>query len=107
MMRWMGVFAVALAMGCEAVPTLTFVDDGGDDAQDAAQEDAAATDAASDAGCPQSPPSGASVCCGAVGCEGLCSTQCGLCASKCTMPGQYCCAKTNSVMCIDIGTKCH
>ncbi len=94
--------ALGLATGCEAVPVLTFeVDAGpGDDAA------AAPEDAGADAGCPESPPSGASVCCGPVACDGLCASQCAACAAKCT-PDQLCCAKTNNVVCMAAGSICH
>ena len=104
----------ALAAGCEAVPTLIFADAGDEEAQDGAPADAtppdaasdAAPDAALDANCPASPPPGASVCCGAIGCEGLCSNMCDMCTSRCSA-GEFCCAKNNNVNCIPLGSKCH
>ena len=106
-------FACAAAtLACEAVPDLTFADAAADlDAADAA-EDASDAGAAEDAaldgglGCPTSPPPGASVCCGAIACEGLCASQCAMCMATCS-PDALCCAKTNNVRCLRDGGVCH
>jgi hypothetical protein len=99
-----------LVGACEGVPKLTFAEedaaaDVATDAQDAAAD---AADANDDGGCPGSnPPLAPFVCCGAVACLGLCTGQCDACASKCTSPGQVCCAKTNNVLCMAPGSICH
>jgi hypothetical protein len=100
------LLVASLVGACEGVPTLTFEE--GDAAADVASDaQDAAADASDDGGCPGSnPPSAPFVCCGAVACEGLCTGQCDLCASKCTSP-QVCCAKTNNVVCIGAGSICH
>jgi hypothetical protein len=111
------VFASVLASaasGCESVPVLTFADvDGPGDAADTdATDDAPETspadvEAGAEAACPESPPPGTSVCCGAVACEGLCAGQCDTCAARCTTPGEFCCAKNNNVLCLSAGSICH
>ncbi len=123
MKRFARALAGALGVGlcaCEAVPTLTFAqaDAAPDvatdavDAADAADADVTAVDASVEAsvegGCPGvHPPSDPFVCCGSIVCEGLCAGQCGACMSKCTSPGEFCCAKTNNVQCLSSGTTCH
>jgi hypothetical protein len=96
-----------LACACEEVPTLTFDQrDAGPDVEDGA---ASGPDAGTDGGCGGlAPPQAAYVCCGAVVCQGLCNaTQCDACTSKCTSPGQICCAKNNNVVCLPAGSICH
>jgi hypothetical protein len=97
----------SLVFACEGVPRLTFAE--GDAAADVTTDDAApSADANDDGGCPGSdPPPAPFVCCGAMACEGLCTGQCDACASKCTLPGQVCCAKNNNVVCIVAGSICH
>lgn len=97
------IMLVLAAGGCESVPELTFAEvDAAADAPDTGLADV-------DAGavCPESPPPGTSVCCGSVACEGLCAGQCDACASKCTAPGEFCCAKNNNVLCLSAGALCH
>jgi len=98
-----------LACACGDVPTLTFPSrDAGPDGSEAAAPNADAGGDAAAGGCPgANPPPGAYICCGAIACEGLCSGQCDLCASKCTSPGQICCAKNNNVLCVAAGSICH
>jgi hypothetical protein len=103
------------ASGCESVPVLTFAGAGGSvDATDTGAADVDAPESGPDdvevgpeAGCPENPPPGTSVCCGAVACEGLCAGQCDACAAKCTAPGESCCAKNNNVLCLSAGSICH
>ncbi len=95
--------------GCEDVPTLTFAPDAAPDAiLDAADAGAALpADATAEGGCPGvSPPQAAFVCCGPVMCEGQCAGQCNVCMSKCTSPGDFCCAQTNNVVCRPAGAVC-
>jgi hypothetical protein len=103
--------AASLVFACEGVPRLTFEEgDAAADAQDGGPSAGDAADGAdaNDGGCPGSdPPPAPFVCCGAVACLGLCTGQCDACASKCTLPGQVCCAKTNNVVCIAAGSICH
>ncbi|HTB73952.1 MAG TPA: hypothetical protein VK762_11945 [Polyangiaceae bacterium] len=96
-------FSSALLCACEAVPTLTFAP------PDAAEDGSLApTDAGVEGGCP-TPASAQTpfVCCGTVTCEGQCAGQCVSCMNKCTSPGEFCCAKTNNVMCLSAGSICH
>jgi hypothetical protein len=101
----------ALACACEEVPTLTFAQedaalDGPPDAADAGSPPA--SDADVDGGCPGStPPSSPFICCGPVACEGQCTGQCDACMTKCTTPGDVCCAKANNVVCLSAGSICH
>ncbi len=101
----MGILS-AMTCACEGVPTLTFAQP--DSAPEAAVDGALEpTDAGVEGGCP--PPASAQtpyVCCGAVTCEGQCAGQCDSCMNKCTSPGEFCCAKTNNVMCLPAGSTC-
>jgi hypothetical protein len=113
-MRKLAVFltgALSLpASACEGVPTLTFLqtDAASESSQDAADGGPQSTDADVDGGCPgSSPPPAPFVCCGPVACEGNCAGQCDACMTKCTTPGDVCCAKTNNVVCSPPGTICH
>ncbi len=105
--------AFACACACEAVPTLTFeradaMTDAAADATDADGAPGPASDADVDGGCPgPDPPQAAFVCCGPVACEGQCAGQCDACTTKCTAPGDICCAKTNNVLCLPAGSICH
>jgi hypothetical protein len=111
MTKWWAAIAclasfAALVAACEAVPALTFEDAGDDSGGDSG----GAFDAATDAACPATPPPGM-VCCGAVACAtantaSQCTGLCNLC-SQCTGAGQFCCAKMNSVACLNAGEKCH
>jgi hypothetical protein len=56
-------------------------------------------------GCPSSPPSDASVCCGAVACVGDCLDACAACIAKCTADEQ-CCSRNQSVTCHAPGSSC-
>lgn len=118
----------ALVCACEGVPTLTFAqpdarpdatDDGLLSASDGSVDGATAasdgsddgllapTDAGVEGSCP--PPASAQtpfVCCGTVTCEGQCAGQCVSCMNKCAAPGEFCCAKTNNVMCLSAGSIC-
>ena len=82
------------------------VDAGGDDAPDAAD---GAIDAPGDAeGGPTCalPQDDASVCCGAVVCQGDCNIgNCSTCETKCT-DAQVCCVKATSITCHNAGTSC-
>ena len=106
------VLSGALCAGvcaCEDVPTLTFAqaDASPDAALDAADTDAPAIEASIEGGC--SAPRSAQnpfACCGSVACEGLCDGECDACASKCTSPGDFCCAKNNNVICRSGGSTC-
>jgi hypothetical protein len=100
-----------LLCACEAVPTLTFEPpDGAPEAAGGAADGGSPTqtDAGVEGGCP-SPASTQTpfVCCGAITCEGLCAGQCDSCVNRCTVPGEFCCAKTNNVMCLPAGSICH
>jgi hypothetical protein len=91
----------ALVCACEGVPTLTFP------SPDAAEDGALApTDASVEGGCPPPASGNPFVCCGTVTCEGQCMGQCVPCMNKCTSPGEFCCAKTNNVMCLSAGSIC-
>jgi hypothetical protein len=104
----------ALAWGCEGVPTLTFVQpdatpDATPEAAGDATEDGALTptDAGVEGGCPSPAPAQTPfVCCGPITCEGQCAGQCDACMSKCTSPGDLCCAKNNNVVCLPAGSIC-
>ena len=107
---------VALVIGaCEGVPRLTFAEGDAaadvatdaDDGAPSAADGAPAADANDAGGCPGSDPPAPFVCCGDVACQGLCTGQCDACASKCILPGQVCCAKTNNVVCLAAGSVCH
>ena len=93
-------------------------DAGGDDAQvdasdgDDGSSDTGASDAEVEAsvidasGCRDDgggqPPPNATTCCGGVPCTGMgnnCALNCSRCMVTCIVPGQVCCAKTNTVMC--------
>ncbi len=101
----------ALACACEGVPTLTFAQPDAADDGAPAQGDSSvdgAIEPTSEGGCPF--PASAQtpfVCCGTVTCEGQCAGQCVSCMNKCTSPGEFCCAKTNNVMCLSAGSTCH
>ncbi len=97
--------AGALLCACEAVPTLTFPDAATDAAQDAA--DGGIADAESTCTQPNDAAPAPYVCCGPIACEGQCSGNCDLCASKCTDPETFCCAKTNNVICLPLTSVCH
>jgi hypothetical protein len=96
--------------GCDAVPTLTFPDgavtDGGQpDAVSPDRTDATA-DASTPTGCPDTPPDGASVCCGLIACTGDCEAHCLECEGKCTSANPVCCVK-NGVNCHMPGFMCN
>jgi hypothetical protein len=93
--------ALGAATACGDVPVLTFDDEGGTDVNDGAS-----ADAGDDAECPNQVPSGASVCCGAVACNGNCTAaECLVCEMQCGT-GTLCCAKTNNVACRPMGASC-
>jgi hypothetical protein len=91
---------------CADVPNLTFAQ--GDAALDAALD---AAEAAPETGPACVQPDDAApapyVCCGSIACEGQCANNCDLCASKCTDPETFCCAKTNNVICLPLTSVCH
>ena len=98
-----------LACACEDVPTLTFptadaAPDADPDAGDAASGDAGLVGSCSQ---PDDAAPAPYVCCGSIACEGQCSGHCDLCASKCTDPETFCCAKTNNVICLPVTSVCH
>jgi hypothetical protein len=100
----------ALTCACEGVPTLVFAerDAASDVAEDAGDATGVPADASDEGACPgANPPPAPFVCCGPVACQGLCNGQCDACMSKCTSPGEVCCAKTNNVVCLSAGTNCH
>jgi hypothetical protein len=69
--------------------------------------DGASADGTSEAGCPGSVPDGATVCCGSVACDLSCmAPQCTMCEQTCT-PAQLCCARNNSVNCVNPAMGCH
>jgi len=99
--------AFLVLTGCDGVPSLTFahadaeVDAGG-------PGDADAQPAVSlDGGCPGASPAGAVVCCGSVPCSGDCAGRCPECESTCVSPGTFCCAKTNNILCRQLGMTCN
>jgi hypothetical protein len=102
---WLVLACLACACACEEVPTLTFDErDATPDVDDGA---ARAPDSSTDGGCGGlAPPQAPYVCCGSVVCQGLCNGQCDACASKCSAPGQICCAKNNNVVCFAAGSIC-
>jgi hypothetical protein len=103
------VAAVSSLVACNSVPALTF------EQADAGETDATAPDGAAengeageggDASCPSGVPANATLCCGAVACDGVnCGEHCALCQS-CT-PQQLCCAKENNVVCQAPSAICH
>jgi hypothetical protein len=97
---------VALA-SCADVPTLTFLQ--ADAAPDASEEAGEAGGADASPGCaaPDDAAPAPYVCCGSVACEGLCSGNCDLCATKCADPETFCCAKNNNVICLPLTSVCH
>jgi hypothetical protein len=99
------VVASSVALGaCDSVPDLTFADAGRTVEASTSSDDASG--ASEDAGCPSETPDGA-VCCGSVACVGDCAGRCPDCESSCGAPGTFCCAKSNSVMCRQVGMTCN
>jgi hypothetical protein len=96
----------SVALGaCDAVPELTFADGGATSESSTASDDA--TGASGDSGCPSETPDGAAVCCGSVACVGDCAGRCPECESSCGTPGTFCCAKSNNIMCRQVGMTCN
>lgn len=111
--------AACFVAACGDVPVLFFDGEGGSDGAEAGftdspgdtgigdgSDDAGSADGTDDASCPDQTPPGASVCCGAVACNGNCTAmQCGVCEMQCGV-GTLCCAKTNNVACRPMGSSC-
>jgi hypothetical protein len=106
---WLAVllgFASGIALGaCDSVPELAFADAGAPSESSTASD--GATGASGDSGCPSETPDGAAVCCGSVACAGDCAGRCPACESSCPTPGTFCCAKSNNIMCRQVGMTCN
>jgi hypothetical protein len=101
-----GLVLLVLA-GCDGVPTLTFVlADAGVDGGGSGDADAQPV-LSLDGDCPGPNPAGATVCCGSVPCSGDCAGRCPECESTCVSPGTFCCAKTNNILCRQVGMTCN
>jgi hypothetical protein len=90
--------------GCNSVPVLTFAPE--DAHVDAEEIGAADAPFAVDGGCPNSTPGDATVCCGSIACSGDCAGRCPECESTCAS-GTFCCAKTNNILCRQVGMPCN
>ena len=88
---------VALAAGCEAVPSLRFEGDGGDGGADDGSTQSDASDAGT--GC-QRTPTPTACCNGLIPCYGNQCLEAGACANECSMchATDRCCPKTNGTL---------
>jgi hypothetical protein len=92
------LFVVALATGCEPVPSLTFENASADADADADAEAGADADAdAGDGGCPSAVPPGAALCCGPTPCYGTMCNPSNCFNCNCTSH-QICCFKANNTL---------
>lgn len=87
------VALTAFLCGCEAVPSLTFLDAAPDAVDEAPSP---AVDAGLDA-CAVPRGQTQYICCGTVACAHCTSDMCGLCANQGCMQGEFCCAKVNAM----------
>jgi hypothetical protein len=98
--------AAVVLCACADVPALTFAQ--ADAAPDAPLDaSAAGLDAGPACVQPDDAAPAPYVCCGSIACEGLCAGNCDLCASRCTDPETFCCAKNNNVICLPLTSACH